>query len=147
MITKTCTKCSEDKPISAFRYRNKEKNIRQSWCAACFTVHERERYRNDDKMRDRKVSNSRRRIQEKRQHVWDYLKDNPCTCCGETDPVVLQFDHLLRASKYASVSDMVGRDTSLKRLQEEIDKCRVLCANCHARHTAKQLGYYTHICR
>lgn len=35
MRKKTCTKCSTEKPIAQFNYRNKKKNLRQSWCRTC----------------------------------------------------------------------------------------------------------------
>ncbi|WPH58329.1 hypothetical protein SEA_ALONE_1 [Streptomyces phage Alone3] len=53
----------------------------------------------------------------------------------------MEFDHLDRATKTAEISYLIPR-ASLERLQEELSKCRVLCANCHRIHTAHQLGYW-----
>lgn len=78
--------------------------------------------------------------QQKAKYVYDYLATHPCEVCGESDPVVLEFDHLDRGEKSFCIS--VSRMFSFEKIDEEIAKCRVLCANCHRRHTAKQLGYY-----
>lgn len=70
--------------------------------------------------------------------MMDYLSEHPCVDCGESDPVVLEFDHLY--DKSANVSDM--QVVSLSRLAAEIAKCEVRCANCHRRKTAHELNYY-----
>jgi hypothetical protein len=62
--------------------------------------------------------------------VFDHKANHPCVDCGNSDPVVLEFDHT-GTDKLANVSDMVKNGLSLKRIQEEIDKCDVVCANCH----------------
>lgn len=77
----------------------------------------------------------------RRQYVWDYLSQHPCVDCGESDPVVLQFDHV-RGDKVDGIAEMVRNITTMDRLNEEISKCDVRCANCHARKTAVQLGFY-----
>lgn len=85
----------------------------------------------------------KRRMLETRQYIWDYLKAHPCVLCGQDDPVVLEFDHIDRSSKLDSVGRLVS--TSLESVKREIDKCRVLCANCHRKHSAEQLGWYADI--
>jgi hypothetical protein len=59
-----------------------------------------------------------------------------CTDCGETDPVVLDFDH--RAEKRANVTLLARNECSLATLQDEIDRCDIRCGNCHRRKTATE---------
>ena len=80
------------------------------------------------------------------QFTWNYLKDHPCVDCAETDPLVLDFDHV-RNKKVCSISNAVRNGWSITRLLTEIKKCVVRCANCHRRKTAKQLGWYKGIIR
>jgi len=74
--------------------------------------------------------------------VLEYLLEHPCTVCGENDPIVLDFDHLDRETKFKEVSRMLSGHYSWKKIFEEINKCRVLCANCHRRHTYSQLNHW-----
>jgi 5-methylcytosine-specific restriction endonuclease McrA len=69
-----------------------------------------------------------------------YLASHPCVVCGEPDIVVLEFDHL--HDKTANISDLIHQNVPLKRLIEEIEKCQVLCANCHRKKTANSFGSY-----
>lgn len=63
------------------------------------------------------------------------LKRNPCTDCGQVfPPEAMQFDHL-GDDKRAAVSVLVLRPVSIETLQKEIDKCDLVCANCHAVRT------------
>lgn len=77
--------------------------------------------------------------EERRKFLAAHLRANPCVDCQEADPVVLEFDH--QGDKTDSLSRMVRNNVSLERLQQEIDKCEVRCANCHKRRTAKQFGW------
>ncbi len=81
----------------------------------------------------------KRQMQMKREKVIEFLSNNPCEICGEPDPVVLEFDHIDPLTKHKTVARMVGGGTySLDSVFREIEKCRVLCANCHRRHTHAQ---------
>ncbi|QPB44263.1 hypothetical protein [Medusavirus stheno T3] len=71
-----------------------------------------------------------------------------CELCGlavpTNDPqetVAFDYDHLDRTTKKGSISQMAGTTTSKRALEEEIAKCRLLCANCHRKHTKQQLGH------
>lgn len=58
-----------------------------------------------------------------------------CALCGYNKaPEALDFDHLDPASKKFNVT---RGGASIKRVIEEVRKCRVLCANCHRIETKK----------
>ncbi len=93
---------------------------------------------NREKMIARAREHTKRKRVELRAWVRDYLATHPCVDCGEADPLVLEFDHRDPASKIGNIGDIVGRSGwGLPRLQAEIDKCDVRCANCHRRRTCK----------
>ncbi len=53
-----------------------------------------------------------------------------CADCGyNKDPVALDFDHIL-GEKAFNIGQSVGAH-GLLALLEEVDKCEVVCANCH----------------
>ena len=56
-----------------------------------------------------------------------------CERCGISDSRVLQFDHKDPYSKSFNVSQGLCKGWDV--LLAEIEKCRVLCANCHIIHT------------
>lgn len=60
--------------------------------------------------------------------------------CGESDPIVLDFHH--RHGKDRAVSRMIADGLAISTIQSEIDKCDVLCSNCHRRVTAKERGWF-----
>ena len=73
--------------------------------------------------------------------VLEYLLEHPCVDCGESNPIVLEFDHV-RGKKYKAVSELMSWDYSLKTLKDEIAKCDVRCANCHRIKTAQERGWH-----
>jgi hypothetical protein len=67
------------------------------------------------------------------QWLIEYFASHPCIDCGERDPVVLEFDHL-RDKKFS-----IGAKLTVypwQAILEEIEKCEVVCGNCHKRRTA-----------
>lgn len=77
-----------------------------------------------------------------RQYVWDFLKINPCKECGEDNPRVLDFHHIKPEDKYRAISVMQAGRWGVEAIQKEIDKCVVLCSNCHRLETAEQMNYH-----
>jgi hypothetical protein len=76
-----------------------------------------------------------RKVQAKnKKRVLEWLSEHPCVDCGEGDPIVLEFDHVL-GKKTDNIADMVNSCYSWPRILEEIAKCVVRCANCHRRVT------------
>jgi hypothetical protein len=68
----------------------------------------------------------------------EFFRTHPCVDCGETDPLVLEFDHL--GDKRFTIShNFSGRNW--QSILKEMEKCDVVCANCHRRRTARQFGH------
>lgn len=58
----------------------------------------------------------------------------PCAICGEDHPAVLDFHHVDGAMKSFSINTAVKNGTAKARVIAEIEKCVVLCSNCHRKH-------------
>lgn len=73
-----------------------------------------------------------------RAWVLAHLQAHPCVDCGETDPKVLEFDHVDPATKQHNVSRMVSDGFSLASIEREVAKCQVRCCNCHRRRSLEE---------
>ena len=73
-----------------------------------------------------------------RNYVLSYLNSHPCVDCGESDPIVLEFDHM--RDKVFNISEASGY--GLDRIKLEIDKCEIRCAHCHRRKTYVQFNRF-----
>lgn len=141
MSRKTCGRCDQEKSVEGFNWLNRSLGKRQRFCRECMRVARKESYkRHRDKHVGQVVARNNRLRAENSRRVLDYLRENPCVDCGESDPVVLQFDHV-RGKKLSSVSKLVNTARSWKCVETEMKKCEVRCANCHMRRTAKQFGW------
>lgn len=137
-MRKKCTRCGKVKPYPEFRKRSDSKTGRTSMCTSCSRSYDRRHYATSPERRARvkqNRSNAKRRAQ---QFICEYLRTHPCIDCGESDPVVLEFDHV-RGKKLGSISKL--RTISKNVVKREMKKCVVRCANCHRRKTAKQFNW------
>ena len=136
-----CSKCErENLTKDDFTLRHKGKTQRNSYCKKCIREIQKSSYHNNPK-RKKDVTERKTRIQkENRNFILSFLLRNPCSLCGETDIRCLDFDHLDRKTKESPVSRL--KSCSQKKIKEEMNKCRVLCANCHRKHTATQFDWY-----
>ena len=137
-VVKTCTRCGETKPLDEFPpVRRSEPEKLQTWCRACFSeANKRNYWKNPERERARLLLQTTRKREDNRRRAIEYLLAHPCVDCGEKDIVVLQFDHL--RDKSFNVSTMIANGTSWQRIEAEIAKCVVRCANCHRLKTAER---------
>lgn len=61
----------------------------------------------------------------------EYKKSCCCNDCGNADHVVLTFHHVDPATKVFAISWVKHSSIPLPVLIDEINKCEVLCSNCH----------------
>lgn len=62
----------------------------------------------------------------------DYKSKLSCEICGENRTPCLDFHHTDSSTKEKAIAEAVHNNWSLDKLKEEIDKCQVVCRNCHA---------------
>ena len=136
-ISKACSVCKEEKSLELFNRRTSATDGRNSNCKSCEKI-----YRQSEgyKARGRKRTANNTKVT--RQTMFTFMKDKACILCGETHIAALQFDHRDPSIKKWNISDAVTRGYEWTVVQEEIDKCDILCANCHHKKTAIQFNWY-----
>jgi hypothetical protein len=99
-------------------YREYKRNYQRAW-------HQRHKERRLAKVHKRK---------DMLQDFYKELKENlACAQCGENHPATLHFHHRDPQLKTFNVSTYIQHAYGIERIKNEIAKCTVLCANCHAK--------------
>lgn len=76
-----------------------------------------------------KVKRYRRKMQER---ITAHKEGTPCADCGQSyPPYVMDYHHRDPATKEFKVSLARANTWAWSRVKAEIDKCDLLCANCH----------------
>ena len=136
---KHCPRCKIWQPIEEFAWRHKAAGIRQVYCRSCMAAYNRGHYRaNKQQYIDRARQRTMAIVHERARLLAEYFLMNPCVDCGEVDPLVLEFDHI--REKAFSIAQGL-RDRGWQSILDEIEKCEVVCANCHRRRTASRGGF------
>lgn len=122
------------------KVRERERRYRRENAHIIKPIKRREYLKNADKYRlssanryERKkteiLAYGEKRRQERLDWLVDYCETHGCKACGEKDVRALDFHHRDPLTKYKCVSGLWC--ASWKRIHDEIEKCDVLCANCH----------------
>lgn len=78
---------------------------------------------------------ARERRQRNQDFVGNYIRGKFCEDCGYDDWRILEFDHLPKYDKYKDISTLISGGYSVKKIEEEIKKCSIVCPNCHRHRT------------
>ena len=125
---KTCGKCKQAKPTVEFSKNSTKPDGLQGQCKECKRKTDAAGYKKNKIWYDER----NRKVKIVNKEFVRSAKDVPCADCGlKYPPYVMDFDHLNSAIKVNNISAMAGQGWSLKRIKEEIDKCEVVCSNCH----------------
>jgi DNA-binding SARP family transcriptional activator len=143
---RTCNTCGKKKALEDYNWKEKAKGRRSTTCRECMKLYIQKHYKNNTQYY---VEKARRRNklyrEETHRKIFEYLSTHPCVDCNESDPFVLEFDHIVKETKIAAVSSMISGLKSWSLIEKEIKKCEVRCANCHRRRTAKQQGWHLYL--
>lgn len=139
---KRCSICKEDKELRDYNKKHDRKDGLQSHCRECSHKKFKDYYNNNRDYHLKEVKKSKRKIlSEARKFILDYLSSHPCVDCGESDLVILEFDHV-RGKKIYNVTAMVSSGYSRELIETEISKCDIRCCNCHRRRTSRNNKCY-----
>jgi len=137
-VNKKCSSCKKILDVSRFNW--KFRNIkRATYCKICSRKYIKAHYHQNRKYYLEKAK-KRNIIVRKLIHEYidSYLKNHPCVDCGESNTIVLEFDHIKKDTKDDNVASIMKRQLTLRKLEAEVLKCEVRCANCHRIKTAKE---------
>ena len=139
MKSKICTKCDNRKTIRDFAWKNKAKGKRSSWCKECHAAYARALYSRPEQKAKVAVRIRARnfRVREEHRNRLASLKHNKqCMDCEKPHPYWrMHYDHRDPAIKRDDVGRLVNNVVSFDIVLEEIEKCDLVCANCHADRT------------
>lgn len=123
-----CIKCKTDKSLDNYSKNSRHQDHISKVCKDCHRKEDRESYKKHSKSR-------RQAIKTKTEFVMNWFRtfksSLKCSNCPETHYATLQFHHTDPSKKDMNVSNM--RYYSIETIKKEIEKCIVLCANCHAK--------------
>lgn len=151
MEMKRCGQCKKDLPIVEFSKSKANRDGLQTTCKECKSIYNK-KYRqenrekmkeynrtwkeeNPDKHREYRAS-VRRRYKEEWKAYLKPIVDLSCSKCGYDEHfVALDFHHV--SNKDFGIATMLQNkptDANKTAMRKEIEKCIVLCSNCHRVH-------------
>lgn len=99
-------------------------------CVNCHRLHHWER--NDTAYGGCTSHHKDDRRRDLREWITQVKRDSEgCGNCAEERPILLDFHH--PGEKEGTIARMVSTGQSVESIRSEIDRCELLCANCHRR--------------
>lgn len=144
---KVCTVCGKFKPETDYYFKNKYANKLHSQCKVCYSE-KRKLFWEDhygkygNGYRKRAMERNKKLKTQTKKLLLSHLANKSCEDCGNDDIRVLEFHHLDPSSKAFSIAKGMANTYSWVKILREIDKCQILCANCHKIKTAEEQGWY-----
>lgn len=125
---KTCPRCKEALPLDCFGKNKARADGLQSHCKSCRRSINNEHYKNSENRR-KAVRRNAAKFRQRNIQFLNEFKSSGCAKCGESEICTLDFHHLGQDKDF-DLSKKKDR-FSIERLKKEIEKCIVVCSNCH----------------
>jgi len=125
---KICSKCKKEKEEKEFNKHESSADKLSAHCKICIRESARKYYLKNSEKVKLSVRKSKQKL-----HSWysDFKSTLRCKKCGENHISCLEFHHLDPSEKEFGVSNLVKLNKTKEEVLNEIDKCIVLCSNCH----------------
>lgn len=141
---KKCVICKEEKSPQEFNKNKTKKDGLNNICRDCSKEKSAQYFINYKEYHKEQVGIRREKLRkENREKLMYLLKISKCVDCGNTDHRTFEFDHLY--DKFANVPSLAANGYLWRKIQDEINKCEILCANCHRIRTFNRSHTYRNI--
>ena len=139
MIEKKCTDCKIKKSIKDFSIRTSKRwtgyNAKCKRCLADYALNYLKNNPEKKKLRKLYQLNSRKKY----NNYLKEIKNKPCLDCKKKYPYyVMDFDHLNPKEKIGNIRVLANKMIPMAKLEKEISKCELVCANCHRIRTFRR---------
>lgn len=128
---KICSTCKKEKAFSEFNKNKAKKDGLNTICRLCSNKRSKLYYIQNTEKHKESVFQQKKRQRELLKDFVKSLKMGGCSNCDENDPSCMDFHHLDSETKDHNIANMILKGYSMKSLKREINKCVILCANCH----------------
>lgn len=130
-MIKLCAVCKAEKNITEFRRDKTTKDGRQFRCKPCARAFINSNYA---KYKLKTIERCLKSKDTNRARIWKYKQDRKCSICSESVTACLDFHHTDPTKKSFNVAS--ARTLSWETIEQEINKCILVCKNCHVKiHT------------
>jgi hypothetical protein len=99
--------------------------------------------KNRDKVKVYKQKYKNKTKDYNRSLVQQIKENSSCSICGETRFYCLDFHHRDPSTKKDTVCNLIRHGYSTQIIKEEIDKCNIICSNCHRKEHTNTYKYLT----
>ena len=134
MNLKICSKCGRTKSLNFFYLRKSGPRSGKYYekCKECMKIRGRNYYHlNRERQLKLAILRSNKSKNKMRRYLVE-IKDRPCADCGKKYPsYVMDFDHKTDEIKEHEIARMINGGWSKEKINNEIKKCEIVCANCH----------------
>jgi hypothetical protein len=136
-----CRTCEKDLPLEDFPDRCVAKSTKHKQCKKCESVYNREWYQKNKVAHSVNTQKNTKRYRAIAIAYTKKVMKDGCEApgCEEKSFSCLEFHHRDPSKKEMNISKLVGSGHSLERIVKEVEKCAVLCANCHRKFHAGEI--------
>lgn len=122
---KKCSKCGLEKENLEFNKHSNSRDGLTSWCKTCVKEYTKKDYENN---KEKYITKHKTIRKEKKRWVDEIKSTLKCEKCGENHIATLDFHHIDPNEKEFGIA---RNYFSKEKILKEIEKCVVLCSNCH----------------
>lgn len=137
---KTCTLCQKSLTLDNFNKKNTSKDGLQNVCKECNREKSQAYYKANKNHHSKSILARKKVTIKLNKEKVNEIKKSGCSICSETSICTLDFHHMDAESKDNTVSRLLAIGCSFSRILNEIEKCILVCSNCHRKIHAGEIS-------